>query len=269
MNTFFFLEFPKPLINHPHSFRGFRSLIVVIINGIFCIYFCLNKQNNINFQLKICLILLFISSIFFFKSALVRSDSYHIRYASGVSFLLFFLNLFLFFFSKEKFIKFLKKKIIFKIYYLIFYSVFSLLFLPSLAKNLYNNNSLIFNFNKVISKNENFFLKKDDIYFIDYYKNLSILDSCVQVFTDYTSLPYFLKKPSCTRFYRPEFILKDFTEDKFLKDFKIKSPEFILYSSPISIATLNDNMPETQKYIKNNYSFFNSFNKKWFVYKKN
>jgi len=210
---------------------------------------------------------LFISSIVFFKSALVRSDSYHIRYGSGLSFLLFFLNLFLFFFLKVKFVRFLKKNIL-KIYYVIFYFTCFLLFIPNLAKNLYNNNSLIFNLDQVISKNDNFFLKKDDVYFVDYFKNLSKFDSCVQVFIDYTSLPYFLKKPSCTKFFRPEHILKDFNENKFLEEFKIKSPEFILYSSSISFVTRKDNMPKIQKYIKKNYIFYNYFDEKWVVYKK-
>jgi len=263
-----FLEFPKPLTDHPHSFRGLKSLIIIIINGIFCVFFCLNKKIKLNFQIKICLILFFISSIIFFKSALLRSDSYHIKYGSGLSFLLFFLNLFLFFFLKTKFVNFLKKKNILKIYYIIFYSICFLLFIPNLSKNLYYNNSLLFNFNQLILKNENFFLKKDDIYFVDYFRNLSKNDSCVQVFIDYTSLPYLLKKPSCTKFFRPEYILKDFNENKFLEEFKIKSPEFILYSSTIPFMTRKDNMPEIQKYIKNNYNFYNFFDEKWVIYKK-
>lgn len=266
-----FLEFPKPFTDHKDSFRGLRSLVVIIINGIFCIFFCLNKKNKINFELKTCIIVLFLSSIFFFKTALTRSDSYHIRYGSGISFFLFFLNLFIFFFFKKNFFYFFVKKIIFnnsKVFYLIFIFVCLILFLPNAVKNFYYNNSIILNFNRLILKDDNFFLKYEDITFLNYYQSLSKEDKCIQVFTDYTSLPYLMKKPSCTKFFRPEIILKNFTEKKFLQEFKSKSPQFILYSSPISLMTLKNNMPETNKYIINNYEFYASFYQKWIIYKK-
>lgn len=124
------------------------------------------------------------------------------------------------------------------------------------------------NFNRLILKDDNFFLKYEDITFLNYYQSLSKEDKCIQVFTDYTSLPYLMKKPSCTKFFRPEIILKNFTEKKFLQEFKSKSPQFILYSSPISLMTLKNNMPETNKYIINNYEFYASFYQKWIIYKK-
>ncbi len=85
-----FLEFPKPFAEHKDSYRGTKSLLLIIINGIFCSYLCLNKKKITNFEIKIILLILFFSSVVFFKSALVRSDSYHIRYGSGIIFLLFF-----------------------------------------------------------------------------------------------------------------------------------------------------------------------------------
>ena len=41
---FNFLEFPKPFSDHYASSRGLKSLLLIIINSIFCIYFCLTRK---------------------------------------------------------------------------------------------------------------------------------------------------------------------------------------------------------------------------------
>ena len=68
------------------------------------INFNFNKNYNLDGRIKIFLNLFFISGIFIFKSALMRSDEAHIKYSSGIYTLVFiFLILFFaFFFLEEK-----------------------------------------------------------------------------------------------------------------------------------------------------------------------
>ena len=67
---FNFLEFPKPFSDHYASSRGLKSLLLIIINSIFCIYFCLTRK-FISIEAKIIIILTLLSSVVFFKSAIV------------------------------------------------------------------------------------------------------------------------------------------------------------------------------------------------------
>ena len=146
----------------------------------------------------------------------------------------------------------------------------------------------------IISKDDNYFLnfqpgtfnygklysiknKDDDLKFIEFYKKISKDDKCVQNFTEYLSLSYFLKKPTCTRFYNAQFIQHEITDEKFLNEFKIQMPEYILYSSPIVFMNkygireqddLIKGIPRVNDFIKKNYIFFKSYLDQWTIYKK-
>jgi len=268
-----FIEFPKPFGEHKDSYRGTKSLLLIIINGIFCSYLCLNKKKITNFEIKIILLILFFSSVVFFKSALVRSDSYHIRYGSGITFLLFFFiitylavtnnfikkNIFLF-------VSILKKKKLFNLISISFIFFFTL---GDQIKTIKNGDGLLLNLKKTIYLEDNIFLNTDDKLFIDEFKKISKEDKCVQILTDYLALPYFLKKPSCTQFFTPAFIMQNFTENRFLEQLKKNTPNFILYDYEIKQQTEKLNMPNVDEYIKKNYSKHSIIQNKWEVYKKN
>ena len=85
---FNFLEFPKPFSEHSDSSRGLKSLTLIVINSIICINL-LFKRNHIEFKTKITLLLTLVSSVIIFKSALIRADAPHIKYASGFIFFYF------------------------------------------------------------------------------------------------------------------------------------------------------------------------------------
>ena len=117
----------------------------------------------------------------------------------------------------------------------------------------------------------------DDKNFISYYENLTIKDECVQNFTEYLSLSFFLKKPTCTKFYNFQFVQPNINEDKFIESFKTKLPGFILYSSPIvhldkdgknQYYSLLKGVPNVDKFINKNYFFYESYLGKWSIYKK-
>ena len=292
---FNFLEFPKPFSDHYASSRGLKSLLLIIINSIFCIYFCLTRK-FISIEAKILIILTLLSSVVFFKSAIVRADAYHLKYSSGLIIFLFYINILLILFNNKIYEKILKnvhfKKVI------ILPSILTILLSILLFKGDLNIKSikenLFFNINNVIYKDKNHYLDfkpnmwnygriyskenfEEDKEFINYYKDLTENDTCVQNFTEYLSISYFLSKPTCTIFYNPQFIQHGITDKKFLKKFQNNMPEFILYSSPIKFVDkygnlqqnqLMDGIPRVDKFLKKNYLFYESFAGKWVILKK-
>ena len=123
------------------------------------------------------------------------------------------------------------------------------------------------NANSLINANDKGYLSDNYKEFLDYYAKISSEDNCVQVLTDDVSLPYLLRKPSCTQFYNPALILSGWNEKKFIDQIYKSKPSFILYSSPINILLDKNNMPNVNLFINNNYHFFNDF-KGWKIYKK-
>ena len=66
----------------------------------------------------------------------------------------------------------------------------------------------------------------------------------------------------------PNEIINGYTENKFINQLKLSSPNIILYKSPYNILTNYSNMPNALKYIEKEYSFFENFNN-YIFYKKN
>jgi len=294
---FNFLEFPKPFSNDYGSSRATKSLLLTIINGIICIHFCLDKNRQSTFEIKMLTIITFFSSIVLFKSALIRSDVYHIRYASGYVFFLSFFNFYYILLNKLELkiqiLNFINSN---KNFYFI-----TLLFLILIFFELKNNfdflqriKSFKENIKIVLYKNDYHYLNfkpemwsygrkysatnfDEDKRFIEYYKNLTKEDKCVQNFTEYLVLSYFLKKPTCTKFYNPQFIQHNINDFNFIIELKKNSPNYILYSSPIVHVdkfgklqqdNLIKGIPNIEIFIKENYSFYESYLNKWVIYKK-
>ena len=78
-----------------------------------------------------------------------------------------------------------------------------------------------------------------------------------------------MKKPTCTKYFiSGAQILNNKSEIDFIKEFEGSMPNIILYESPIKFLANNLNMPNTQKFIKENYSFYEKFDE-FIFYKKN
>ena len=105
------VEYLKPFSSN--SGRWTKALFIIYISTIVLINLNFSKKINLNKNLKIFLNLIFISGIVIFKSALTRSDSYHIRYTAGLYTLVFIFIIlyFIFFYVKKNkiFLKFLNK----------------------------------------------------------------------------------------------------------------------------------------------------------------
>ena len=293
---FNFLEYPKPFSDHFDSARGAKSLILIILNAILCINICLDKKYQIDYKTKLLIIFLFISSLIIFKSALIRSDQYHLKYTSGLIFFLFFLQIYLLIFI------YFKKKITLKIininksYINIILSLAIIVFF-TMYKNINLNDiykNIKFEIKSVLLKEDQFFLNfkpgmysygknydendyQDDKKFINYYRQLTEGDKCIQNFTEYLAISYFLNKATCTSFYNAQFIQHGITDKKFLVEFKKNLPNFIIYTSPIVHIGKDGNLqqkslltgiPKVDDFIKKNYLFYENYLNKWVVLKK-
>lgn len=293
---FNFLEYPKPFSDHFDSARGAKSLILIILNAVLCINVCLDKKYQIDYKTKLLIIFLFISSLIIFKGALIRSDQYHLKYTSGLIFFLFLLQIYLLIFI------YFKKKITLKIininksYINIILSLAIIVFF-TMYKNINLNDiykNIKFEIKSVLLKDDLFFLNfkpgmysygknydendyQDDKKFINYYRQLTEGDKCIQNFTEYLAISYFLNKSTCTSFYNAQFIQHGITDKKFLVEFKNNLPNFIIYTSPIVHIGKDGNLqqknlligiPKVDDFIKKNYLFYENYLNKWVILKK-
>ena len=264
------IEFPKPFTDK--STRHTKALLLIILSGVFLINYIFDKLKNESLESKFLLFFLFVSSIIFFKSGLMRSDGPHIKYSSGLYTLLifFFISYYLInFISNLKFftkinIFFEKKNYLFILSILICFLFF------------FQNNYL--NFLNIFSPNKNFQMitKIDDKEFLDndYYKFLKIYkdlikdENCVQQFTDDNAIPYLIDKPTCTKYYVNAHIIQNWTENNFIKELRDTAPNYIVYSSKINWFKIRNNAPNADKFILDNYFLYRDLSP-WIIYKKN
>ena len=263
------LEYPTPFSDK--STRHTKALLLIIFAGIFLINYFLNTSNKENLNSKLVLFFIFVSSLIFFKSGLMRSDAPHIKYSSGLYTLL------IIFFTSYHIVKFIKKfkminKILIyfekRIFLFVFTTLISCLFF---FQNNYLNLINIFNTNKNLIMLTNIEDKKilDENYyeFIKLYKELIKDETCVQHFTDDNAIPYLVKKPTCTKYYATSHVIQNWTENNFIKELKETSPNYIVYSSRVNWFKSRNNAPNADKFILDNYFLYKDLSP-WTIYKK-
>ncbi len=264
------IEYPKPFSDK--STRHTKALLLIILAGTFLINYIFNLDKNESLQSKFLLFFLFISSIIFFKSGLTRSDSPHIKYTSGIYTLL------IFFFISYYIIKITNNIKIFNKYFVyferkkFFLTISSLICFVFFFKNTHLNLLNIFdsekNFHKITKISDNKFLNNDYLYFLETYKDLVKNEECVQQFTDDNAIPYFVNKPTCTKYFVHAHVIQNWTENDFIKELNYTNPNFIVYSSEINWFKDRKNAPNADKYILENYSLYKDLSP-WIIYKKN
>ena len=274
------IEYPKPF--SIGSSRWTKALLLIYISSIMLINLNFSKKFYVSYKTKIFIILLFISGIFVFKSALMRSDSFHVKYSSGLYSLVFVLMLMLFLFQRleaYKKIKYLianiNKQTLSKCIFLFYISLTFLFFLGIFNKNenieviqkIKNIKNVKTNIKYLIEAKDDLYLNENTKSVLKFYKEISKNDNCTQILSDDIAFSYFLRKPTCTQFYIPAQIVTSFTEKKFINQLKFAAPKIILYKSPNNILS-NPNMPNALAYIHKEYSFFENYNN-YIFYKKN
>ena len=266
------IEYLKPF--SAHSGRWTKALVIIYLTSLMLVNLNFNKKYKINYKAKIFISLMFLGGIFNFKSALMRSDSYHIKYSSGLYTVIFSLIFIIFVFNyveenfKIKNILNNIKIIFFSEIIFIFCLIFSLIFILDI-KDVKNAVYVKKNISSLIKADDKFYLSTKYELILDRYKILSKDDSCIQILTDDISFPYFLKKPTCTQFYNPSSqILNGMTEEKFIKQLNISSPNIILYKSPNIILSNFLNMPNVLIHINKKYLFLENYDGYIFYKKK-
>ena len=267
------IEYPKPFSEY--STRWTKALILIYLTSLMLVNFNFSKKYSFDYRVKIFINLFFISGIFIFKSALMRSDGVHLKSSSGIYTLIFILLIILFFFKKFEVEKRIKNLIIsfniknFSRFILGFFLILSSLFILGIfnnddhvkkidkIKNVYNLKTNIFN---LINAKDATYLTNDTKKVLKRYEQLSKEDTCIQILTDDISFTYFLRKKSCTQFYITAQIINGITEEKFIHQLKKAAPNIILYRSQNNILLNYSNMPNVTKYIKENYKFLEDFN---------
>ncbi len=267
------VEYLKPFSEG--STRWTKALLIIFICSLILVNLNFSKRLNLNANLKIYLNLIFISGIIIFNSALTRSDAYHLKYSSGLYTLIFIFIIyyFLFFYLKENkvfniyFTK-LKRNIKQSIIVTLLVAISLLFFSGYLNEKKHNsihtklNNLINFNTNikKLITTNTKDYLQKDELAALQRYKSLSSKDKCIQYFADDNFFPFFLKKPTCTKFYLSNQIVRDFSEEEFIAEFQKSMPNMILYESPTKLMFNYNNLQKAMEFVRDNYEFYENFN---------
>lgn len=263
------IEYKKPFSDN--SGRWTKAILLIYFTSILVVNFNFSKKLNINRKLKIFISLIFLASILGFKSALLRSDSYHLKYSSGLYTIVFvFIILFYFFYflKKIKIINYIfsilkKNKYYLNLIFFITVTIFSfnILSKSNSFRNSESNEYKIFhnNLSNLLNAKDENYISEEIKDVLKYYKSLSLDDNCLQIFSDDYIFSYFLRKKTCTKFYAASSIINGVTESQFLNEFKNSLPEFILFESKIKILSNHNNMPEVLKFIKNKYNFYSDY----------
>ena len=258
-------------IVHPIPFfsantRATRTLIYFVLTGVLIIILCFNKKSKISNKIRIFLIFYYILSLIAYKSGLSRSDSGHIKTASGLMISLLGISVIYFFISMLK-----DKKIDFFFKYfnnkLIKISIFSCVLLAIIINmNIFKivniASSPVKIKNLLIAKDESF-LKNNQSPYIDlikYYRELSTSEDCVQIFTDEQALPYLMRKKTCTRYYQMLIASPKKIQNNFIKELKEKKPKFIIYKSEkYSWKKSERRLSAVNNFLDKNYEFHSKF----------
>ena len=261
------IEYIKPF--SANSGRWTKALIVIYMASLMLIHLNFSKKFFVNYKFKIFVSLLFVAGVIVFNDALMRSDSMHVKSSSGLYTSVFVLLILVFLFQRIEIITKIKRLIYnlkFINFNLIIFVLLSLAFLSStkITNIFYAKN----NIKKLVKAEDSLFLDNNLSAFLKRYEELSKTDDCVQVLSSDVAVPYFLKKPSCTQFFMPVFILNGITENKFIDQLDKSSPNIILFKSPNIILLDTLNMPNALKYVEEKYSFYENYNG-YIFYKKN
>jgi hypothetical protein len=192
---------PSPFSNEAESSRATKSLLLIIVNGIFVISLLFNRKSKLDQNHKIFIFILYFLAIIFYKIGLTRSDGGHIKQGSSFIFILSIYFILFYFFSliEKKFFFYKLKNIYFNLVYLVLLLIF---LLQNVPLNFYNNiYSFKDRFNIFIKTDDYKYLNKNEIRLINRLKDLTQNETCFQVFTYETAIQYYLKKNSCTKFF--------------------------------------------------------------------
>ena len=261
------LIYPTPFFSK--DTRSTKALLIILLTGLLIINILINKKNKNFFNLKLSLIFLFLISCVSFKIALSRSDTVHIKAGVLLSYIPFYFILIKYLIENYKIINYLKRTNIPKNFFLILIFTLSsiFMFLKNENTNIKNITNFYSSSKSLINKNDFSFVNNDYKEFIIYYRNLIKDDKCVLIFTNENALPYFLKKPTCSKFYTAYTSSPESLQKRFVKEIRDKIPSYVVYESQTDYYDKpNVTLNIVNNYILDNYTLLEKINK-WTIYK--
>ena len=240
-----------PFGSDPASLRSGKVLLGVIFCLIFSINLFNRNESNNSSQFKIAMLFLSIISFLTYAYNLGRSGGSHLKEVFGYSIIFITIIILLHslqFISKKKLLTQLSKfktNILLVVFTLsIFFSFHNINF-----KNVFKFNERFF---KYIYLEDNFFIHKDDILFIEKTKNLTKNYKCIQMFTNEAAYLYLLKKPNCTKYYLV-FSIGSPERQRDMID-RLKNVQIIITSEIDDKGHPKYKLPLVKKYINEKYS---------------
>lgn len=268
LNDIHSITFPTPFISM--DARSTKAMILFLITGFLIIYAINNLEEKNNKIYLTSIIFLFLISCLYFSYGLSRSDSPHIRVATGFIYIPFLSMIFYLILRKINFDA--KKK--FEVFKYSKKIILSLIILSIFIDKKYEDKKVIYikdsfsEIQKLIKYDDNSFLRNDYKEFLDYYQDLSKNDDCITIFTNEVAIYYFLKKPSCSKYYFMWTASPKEIQLQMIEDIREKKPTYILYKSDKDLFYDSDkSLLNINTFIKKSYIFYEKF-KNWEIYKK-
>tara|TARA_B100001250_G_scaffold316430_1_gene278820 strand:- start:279 stop:1067 length:789 start_codon:yes stop_codon:yes gene_type:complete len=252
------MEYPSPL--KFDDGRAIKTLMLFPYSGLLLMIIVMTKDYLISKEIRIFFIILFISSLISFLYGLGRSDSYHIIYSTGLlMFNLIFFHLFLLFFYMQKKQLLLNKSLSHPISFIliIFLILYQIDFKKIKKINQFNTNieNLIFSKDEIFLKGKN----RDYLKLISYYNNILNPKDCVQIFTDETLVPYFLKRKTCTRYFFYHILESKKLQNDSINELRKVMPKYILYDSELFNFNFFKKLNVVNEFINSNYEFHEKY----------
>ena len=262
------LIFPTPFISL--DARSTRALLIFLITALLITRAISKNIEEKDFIFFISLFFLILISCLYFNYGLSRSDSGHIKVAQGFIYIPFFSILF--FYTLKNLNININKSVLnklkkFKV------GILLLIVVLIFIEKKYEDKKIIYlttsfsSIKELINLEDKNYLSKDYQEFIQYYGDISNTDNCVTIFTNEIAIYYFLKKPSCSKYYNMWTATPNQIQSKMIKDFKSNRPKFILYESEKDIFKISqERLLLVNAFILENYVFYEKF-KYWDIYK--
>ena len=258
--------FSKPSMNILKSYSSFSVYLLVLTILIFIYSFLAFYSKSTKDNIFFVHLVLVILSVFYFRSALGRSDFAHINYSIGFLVISFFYILIpIIFHFGNKFLKFSKN------IQLILLSIFGFKIL-----------TIPLDTDKILSFSERLknYTSLQDAHFLHGYMTLDTLEDLRDLvknedtvfnYTSEAAMPYLLRVKHCGRYYVPWFASSTARQYEIIDDIKKHKPKYVLYKSN-HFANQMDNIVNSQRYnildpyIKDNFFPYKSFQDNWWFF---
>jgi len=200
---------PPLFSSENESFRASKTILVILLTLLLSINAFFLDENKYSNNLKKIFFFISVACVAGYIYALGRSDTPHIKQTFGLP--LFFISIFIFY----NLIFYLKKKVNFDNSVILIFLLSAIFFNSIKIENIKNYNSRLIEF---LFKKDEFFLNKDERFFVEKAKPLVKEYKCIQLFSNDSALNYLLRKKSCTKYYfvwsaSPMILQKKFIDD--------------------------------------------------------